>query len=315
MKIALLALYDVYSFGIRGLNSLLKQEGHDVTSLFFKNSTYTDGYYTQDELNVLIETIKDIEPDLLGIAVRSPLFPLFKEISKAIKPDTSILVGGHHPTADPESCKPYADWICVGEGEQVVLDLFNDILAGRRYLGETTKGIWPDIPGPCVNDMDSIPFDHYGDSDIYLYSDPKFDTLTERNLWTSRGCLFNCTYCFGNVTRKLYGDSCVRRKTVDRVIENVRYLQKTFPVLQEIIFTDHVFTFDIDWIIEFCRAFPATGLKFRCFGHFSLATPHMLAMLKNAGMTHISFGIESGSKRIRKLFNRNTPEEQIIETS
>ena len=91
MKIILLAIYDVYSFGIRGLHSILKSKGYDVASVFFKNSTYDDSYWHQYEFERLIATIKKLKPDLLCVGVRSPLFPLFKEISNRLRPDISMV--------------------------------------------------------------------------------------------------------------------------------------------------------------------------------------------------------------------------------
>lgn len=65
----------------------------------------------------MVDVISDQKPDLVGIAVRSPLFPLFKSLSVMLRErmDVKILVSGHHPTADPESCKPFADYVYLGK--------------------------------------------------------------------------------------------------------------------------------------------------------------------------------------------------------
>lgn len=317
MKIVLLALYDVYSFGIRGLHALLESEGYDVTSVFFKNGTYIDGHYTQEEFGNLIDVLKSLEPDLLGIAVRSPLFPLFKKISRAVRPDISILVGGHHATADPESCVDCADYVCVGEGENTLLGLITAIDTGYVNPLEL-PGIYPNIvPHTQVEALDSLPFENYSHSDIYLYSNPQFEKQTEMWVWTTRRCHFHCAYCHESVHRRLYGTGNVRRRSVAKTIQHVKMLQDKFPNLEEIIFTDPVFTFDIDWIRQFSKAFPkeTDDLRFRCFGHPKMATFEMLTLLHEAGMSQISFGIESGSKRIMKIFNRVPADEEIIKLS
>lgn len=315
MKIVLLALYDVYSFGIRGLHALLESEGYDVTSVFFKNGTYVDGHYTQDEFETLVGVLNTLNPGLLCIGVRSPLFPLFARICNEINPDISVLAGGHHATADPKSCELYAEYVCVGEGEDTILRLVKNIEVGYLQPNET-PGIYPNIENTQVKDLDSLPLESYSNSNIYLYSDPQFETQTEMWVWTTRRCHFHCAYCHESIHRRLYGKGNVRRRSVGKVIQHVNMLQHNFPNLEEIIFTDPVFTFDIDWIRQFSKIFPEeTGLKFRCFGHPKLATFEMLAMLKEAGMTQISFGIESGSKRIMKIFNRVPADEEIIKLS
>ena len=308
MKIILLAIYDVYSFGIRGLHSILKSKGYDVTSVFFKNSTYDDSYWHQYEFERLIATIKKLKPDLLCVGVRSPLFPLFKEISNRLRPDISILVGGFHPTADPESCVPYADYVCMGEGEEIITRVVNGV-SGNSSL-KRLRGLYPNGPG------DSILFDHYGNSDIYLFANPRFDTQTELVVWTTRDCFFNCAYCAGSVTKRFYGKQITRRRSVSNIIKCAQNLQRKFTNLKELIITDPVFTYDMDWLRKFCNRFHAeTGLTFRCFGHPLMTTYDMLATLKDSGMSEISFGIESGSPKIMKLFNRHVSNERVIELS
>ena len=34
-----------------------------------------------------------------------------------------IIWGGIHPTISPEACLNYADYVCIGEGEQTILDI------------------------------------------------------------------------------------------------------------------------------------------------------------------------------------------------
>jgi len=316
MKIVLLALYDVYSFGIRGLHALLESEGYDVTSVFFKNGTYVDGHYTQEEFACLINQLHSLNPDLLCVGVRSPLFPLFRKISQKIRTDIPILIGGHHATADPDSCVMYTDYICVGEGENTILEFVKNLEVGYLEACEI-PGIYPNKTDTQVKDLDSLPLENYSHSDIYLYSNPQFEKQTEMWVWTTRRCHFHCAYCHESVHRRLYGKGNVRRRSVAKTIQHVKMLQDKFPNLEEIIFTDPVFTFDIDWIRQFSKVFPkeTDGLRFRCFGHPKMATFEMLTLLQGAGMSQISFGIESGSKRIMKIFNRVPANEEIIRLS
>jgi len=39
--------------------------------------------------------------------------------------------GGPHPTAKPEECLQYADLVCLGEGEESLVDLAESIAAGQ----------------------------------------------------------------------------------------------------------------------------------------------------------------------------------------
>ena len=118
MNTTLLALYNVYSYGIRGLHAWLKQEGYSAKSVYFKNDIYADPIYTEMELYGLLDLLAYTEPDIIAIGVHSPIFPLFVTLSKMIRqrfPKVKIVIGGDHPTGDPDSCLPYADYVVVGE--------------------------------------------------------------------------------------------------------------------------------------------------------------------------------------------------------
>jgi anaerobic magnesium-protoporphyrin IX monomethyl ester cyclase len=296
MKVVLVALYDVYSYGIRGLHSVIKSPKIDVKSIFFKESVYDDELHTKEEMDDLVKCIIDEQPDFIGIGLRSPLFPLFKELSQKLRrklKSVPILVGGHHATADPDSLIPYADVICRGESENL-LDM----------------GLWRDtiFTPPPVKDLNTLPFDYYGEDDIYCYSKEPKDT-TRMSIYTTRGCFFHCSFCFEQILKDLYeGKHKVRRKSVKRTMEEIERYQEMFPKLTNIVFSDTNFTWDDEWIKEFSREFKKTGLKFRCFGHTSLANREMLDILTDAGMEMVTFGIQSASPRMLKIYSRHIDE-------
>lgn len=309
MKVTLVALYDLYSYGIRGLHATLNKSGHNVKSIYFKGSTYEDNHYLSKEVDRLVELITLTNPELIGVGVRSPLFPLFKELSSKLRrsTDAKILVGGHHALAAPETCMDYADFICMGEGEEIINELCDN-------LDTDIKGIYPNPPASQIQCLEDTEFDYYGDDCIYYLSTrPKHET--RMSIYAGRGCFFNCSFCFEEILKNHYDHYTVRRKSVKRVMQEVTRYQHMFPKLEEIIFSDQNFTWGMDWIDEFCEEFSKIDLKFRCFGHVSLATEEMLEKLKNAGMHIISFGVESGSLRLRKLYNRKESLNKTIELS
>jgi len=299
MKVLLLSLYDLYSYGIRGLHATLKKEGFDAKSLFFKSNFIDDETYTNKEVDELVKYIIHAEPDILGIGLRSPFLPLFKEIISKVKPysNAKILVGGHHGTGgDLESLKPYADYVHRGE-------VGNDIGEICFNLGSGNTNFH--MPPSPVKDLDALELDYYGSDDEYFSADPPYDT--ERiSLYAMKGCFFRCSFCFEQVLRNLYKERYrVRRKSVKRVMMEIRRYQKMFPRLKTVVFSDPVFTWGDEWIKEFSRDFSKTGLRFRCFGHVDLANRDMLDRLADAGMDSVTFGIQSASPRMLEIFNRS----------
>ena len=297
MKVLLLALYDVHSYGIRGLHAALKKKGFDVESLFFKSNFLDDTAYSEEQVDVLVKYIVNAEPDILGIGLRSPLFPLFKEIISKLKsyPNVKILVGGHHGTADPGSLKPYANYIHRGElGNAIGKICFNLGNGKTSFYAKPSQ----------VEDLDSLEFDYYGKDDKYFFTDPPYDA-DRISLYAMKGCFFGCSFCFEQVFRRLYKEEYkVRRKSVKRVMMEVHRCQKLFPNLKDIVFSDPIFTWGDEWMKEFSREFSKTGLRFRCFSHINLANRSMLDRLVDAGMDSVTFGIQSASPRILKIYNR-----------
>lgn len=92
-KIVLIALYDWNALGVRTLHSVLKAQNINTKSIFFKlsNPNNTMNRTTDKEIDTLIRRIKDIQPTIVGISLRSTMFKLSAKITKKIKKDLGIL--------------------------------------------------------------------------------------------------------------------------------------------------------------------------------------------------------------------------------
>ena len=321
MKIVLVALYDIHSIGIRTINALLKSDEHDTTAVFFKNH-YSNEESTDTELADLADAINSQYADVLGFAVRSPFLPVFKRLLPLIENNPFILVGGHHATICPEDFIGLADAICVGEGEIPAVKICR-----RLEAGQSLDGIPNIVPSGkdgnrpterLIQDLDSIPLPLYDEGDVYVHGDSGFDTEKKLSVITTRGCFFNCTYCYNHTYKKLCGGlgKYIRRRSVGSIIYQILLLKERFKNLQEITMSDSVFTHGKQWIDEFCKKFPSTGLKFRCFSHFKMFDEDVLVKLKNAGCSMITVGYQSGSEKLRcEIYRRPETNEDIIEGS
>lgn len=332
MKIVLVALYDIRSYGIRILHSILEANGFDVTSIFFNEDMQWGKYYSETELDLLVSTIKLQCPNIVGIGVRSPLFQLHKKLFHKIrqKMDTIILVGGHHATIAPEDCIEYADIVCLGEGEYPTLELC-ERLSNSDAINDT-KNLWIKANGqvikndlrPLIRNLDDVPFPSYSRHNQLYIQDGRlvpdglqYDSRTEMAIITTRGCFFNCSFCYNATLKKIYTGKgrYVRRRSVRNVIDEIMMLKRTFRRLSYIYFSDNVFTYGKTWIKEFCAVYPnEVNLPFGCFGHFAFLDPEMLRDLKNAGLRDITLGIQSGSPYISsQIYNRKESRDLIIE--
>jgi anaerobic magnesium-protoporphyrin IX monomethyl ester cyclase len=299
MKIALVALYDLFSHGIRGLHSFLDEKGYDVSSYYFYNSTYTDTMYAENEMAVLADNILKLKPDYVGISVRSPLFPVFKDLAKRLRPHVKIITGGPHSTACPEDCLRYADYAVVGDGEHAILDILNGysegVVKGERFL-----------------EIDELPFSHYGDNTFVFCRSKSVTVHNKQSIYSTRGCHFACcSYC----QESIMGNKPIR-KSVARLKRETDYLLKKFPQTEIYTFADPIFMYDMDWLEEFASVYSGSGLKFLCNACASFITEDMVKAVKKAGMYMVRIGVQSGCQTLRReIYNRKDSLDDVIRVS
>src|SRR5215470_15282590 len=103
LRIVLLTFYNYESHAIRIFHPLLKQRGHDVHSIFFKNY-FTYQVPTQQEEDMVVDLVKRLQPDLVAMSVWSTYYKLAGRLSDRIKDavDPVIIWGGIHAQARPK---------------------------------------------------------------------------------------------------------------------------------------------------------------------------------------------------------------------
>jgi len=148
-------------------------------------------------------------------------------------------------------------------------------------------------------------------------SDSETGTLNKIGIMCSRGCPFNCTYCINEHVRKLYPikDRYVRFRRVDKVIEEIKELQKVYT-FNSIGFYDDTMLLNKKWINEFAEKYKKEiGLPFYANARPETCREELISRIAEAGCKRLQIGIESGSEEIRsKVLNRHNTNNQIIES-
>lgn len=338
-NIVLVSLYNTESYSVRTLHAVLEKAGFNVTTLFFKERGSHNTYdkYSPGEIEFLVQRIIHFNPAVVGISVMSAFFELAAEVTKKIKAQSHALVlwGGIHPTIRPEQCLSFADAVCLGEGEKAVVELAEKASQGHKV--DDIRNLWFKAGGqiikndlsPLIPDLDSIPFPDYSADNKYLIAEENSMSPCDynhvvgkfgMNFMTSRGCPFSCTYCVNSILRKIYKNKgkYVRQRSVDDVIAELEHLKNNYG-LTHIRFEDDVFAcnFNFNWIDDFCEKYKKIiNLPFSCYFHPKTTDEAMVRLLKDAGLTHVSFGIQSGSEKIRHgYFKRYDTNQEIIRTA
>lgn len=288
---------------------------------------------TRKEYDLLMDLIGELDPDLIGIGVRSSFLKIASEITRRIQKssDRPVVWGGTHATVAPEESIQVADIVCLGEGEQAVLELAERVSLNKKtsdiqnlWLRKNGKVVKNAIR-PLIGDLDSLPFPDYVDRNKYFVEEEKIlnqdPGLQAFNLdvLTSRGCPYHCSYCSNSIFRNLYKGKgpLVRLRSVQNVLDEIKTHKEIFPRLRRVDFIDEVFSWDKEWVEEFVEKYKKDiGLPFHCMQHPTTTDREIMRMLKNAGLERVEIGIQTGSERVRKkIFERPVSDKRLVETS
>ena len=297
--------------GIMSMSAVLKEAGHEVAL----------AVAAQEDPVKLAE---GFQPDIVGYSVMTGsqryYFELNHKIKKALGDREPISVfGGPHPTFFPDMVEePSVDGVCVGEGEGPIVDLANALSNG---------GFHPDLPNwwfkadgeivknpvrPLIRKLGDLPMPDRS----LIYDKHEVARISPiKHFMASRGCPYNCTYCFNHAWYQIYTrEKRGYQRSVDSVIEEVLWVHEHYP-LEQVVFLDDLFIIFVDWLEEFAERFPKeVGLPFFCNVRANLLTPEKVALLKQGGANTVSMGIESGNDELRNgLLKRKMPRDTIVE--
>src|SRR3989338_6396736 len=205
------------NYGTMLISGILKKNGHECDILI-------------DALEKdLMKEIKIINPDLIAFSISTTIYSWMKDTAKKIKSEFKkpIIVGGPHPTFFPEVINDESvDIICVGEGEDAIIELVNKIEKGENIT--KIQNLWLKKDGKiyknpirhAIENLDSIP---YADRDIYR----KYSLFRDQNVdvfMSGRGCPYNCTFCFNKGYNELYKGKgkVLRRRSVPSIIDEIK---------------------------------------------------------------------------------------------
>jgi len=262
------------------------------------------------DVDAKVARILSLEPDLLGFSTTTSGFLDACEMAEKVRRARPLLknvFGGVHVSgvgAQLMERFPEIDYLALGEGELTLLELAR---------GESPRGIeglvWRDggevvtnPPRSRIRDLDSLPFPAYEKLDGFPrgYRLPPFSYVRTPGtaLSTSRGCIYQCSYCDRSVFRRGF-----RSNSAEYVYEHMKYLRERFGIRHVSIYDD-LFTVDRKRVMSLCErlATEQIGVQFNCAVRVGYTDDGLLEGLKEAGCLMVSVGIESGDpKQLERL--------------
>ena len=339
MKVLVVSFFNDESYGVRSLHANLIENNIDAYMMFFK----LEGKYyistkdernkksfagdtnnaTDKEIDLLVDFIKEHKIDTIGFSLVSSHFNMYKKIYEKIKDidNLTIICGGWQASLNPGDCIKYADYVCVGEGEEAFTELITKLDTQQpthdipNFWIKNNGSIIKNAVRPLHKDLSQFPiplFEHkysyFIENDELQNYELYFDN-TRYGTFIGRGCPFKCTYCSNSYMVGIYEKSWsnARHRSIEHVKSEMLVLKEKLTKVQSINFYDEVFSPSIEWIREFFDWYgKEIHIPFFCFFFPGTCTDEKCEILANAGMKGVWIGIQSGSQRVRKeIFKRH----------
>ncbi|MCW4047430.1 MAG: B12-binding domain-containing radical SAM protein [Candidatus Bathyarchaeota archaeon] len=282
-----------------------------------------DNYLLEKPIDEVKLEVKQLNPEIVGITCGSATYRQCIETAKAVKevlPSCKVIVGGWHPSYEPDSMlqHPEIDYVVIGEGERAMVELATSLSKGEGDQGAAAiagvafrrGGKVVKTPPKFINNLDEIPFParHLLPMHLYERKIEYLDVQPVDNMSIMRGCPFNCAFC---EISHLWGKTC-RSFSPSRVVQEIEHLKTNFGT-RGIYFINDNFTVKKNLTLELCALMKKNRLdiEWACDTRVDLVSREMLREMKAAGCKTIWFGGESGSPRILEKLNKGVTLEQI----
>lgn len=259
------------------------------------------------------KSIANYHPEVVGITMHTGTFKSSRNVARIAKEldgDTLVVVGGTHPTLDPEGTLRCGDFdrVVRGEGEITMLELVEGV-AEKDVLGLSYRNQGGEIvhnpDRPFIQDLDCLPFPS---RDAFLR--PEEHDLGY--IITGRGCPFACTYCASPAKWK----RTVRYRSVGNVIAEIKDVLNRFAP-PTFYFVDDTLTIDKRRTKALCRRIieEKLDIKWRCDTRADRLDRELVSLMKDAGCIRVKIGVESGSERVLQAIRKGVTKQQIREAA
>ena len=237
---------------------------------------------------------------------------------------TPTIAGGPYPTFAPDVVlrEPGIDMVCVGEGEEALVELCQALRHGRdiTQIGnlwvKTQERQYKNPVRPPV-DLDRLPFQDWEIYDRRRFFKPMGGRISVTGTFEmNRGCPYACTFCINSSFHTLYEPhgGYYREKNIDRMIDEMVEKKERYQLSYVYLVAESFLTTRMERIERFARLYKdKVGLPFWVEVRPESVTPPKVALLKEIGCEGLSVGVESGNVTLRKtVLGRHITNDTIL---
>ncbi|MFH1453836.1 MAG: radical SAM protein [Armatimonadota bacterium] len=267
-----------------------------------------DSYALKMSYDDIKNYIRKFKPDMVGVPAWTFSYldtVMLTKITKEVNPNIKVCTGGPHVTIYPEETlsQPAIDYIITGEAEYAFTDLIDKLkdnkdLSRVPNLGYKENGKIKINPvQEVINELDKLPFPDRKMTCYEKYYSILDKTRPITTMITSRGCPFQCFFCYQKNTGW-------RSRSAENIADEIEECVKMG--IKNIFIFDETFTVNKKRVLKICDEIIKRKIKIEWDIRSRVDTidEEMLIALKKAGCKRISYGIESGNTRILNVLKK-----------
>lgn len=273
--------------GILYLAAVLRENGYKVGVL--------DAGAEKLTLQQLADKVKKANPRVVGLSSMTATLRGAVQTAEHLRkkfPKMIIGLGGPHISADPDFIRRFKkifDFGVTGEAEITILKLMKKILEGKKI-----KGLF--VSEPVLN-LDVLP-------------EPARDLVAHlpygkgAMLFSSRGCPYNCIFCSRPAISRQ-----IRFRSPKMIVNEIETIYNNGETL--FMFEDDTLTLNRKHAMGLFDEIIKRNLKITWTGitRADRVDEGIIKKAKESGCVELTFGVESGSGKIRnKIIHKNLPD-------
>jgi len=322
-RVALIKVFTGLNLGVCQLSGELLRAGHETLVVYFKDyvvapETDAERYqhsdycgvwiaargkemncnffkpFTDREYELLIETLREFRPDLIGFSLCSVPLRQVAEVTLRLKPHFSARSSGAARVrrSSPSAASSTPTWSAWARARKrssssppgstrVRISLASETSGPARRRGAPRRE-----PPDRRHRQNRLPdFDEA--RAVYINDDQCMRNVYPHHLgrqyhiMTQRGCPYSCSFCIESEYQEMFGKKdSLRRRSVDLVIAELVQAKRKHDV-EAVMFYDDVFTVNRRWLREFAPRYKAeVGLPFWCYTYPRTTRPEDMRLLR-----------------------------------
>jgi radical SAM superfamily enzyme YgiQ (UPF0313 family) len=288
--------------GIMSLSATAKHAGHECSMFDQANPDTPD--------DVIIDRINREQPDLVGLSFLSTTsYPYAKILARKIRArnlKVKLAFGGVFASLNAPLVKLQCrevDFVCRGDGEQLLLDLLAHLndpeqVAGLTWMKDET--VVQNPKGPMERHLDQWPFPDRESLKLDFIESMPLDVPAVLSMkrfttmQTSRGCPWPCIFC----DIPIFNEGKWRARSAAHVVAELKHLQE--EGYGSVYFVDDHFLLQPKRIEAICHGIMDEKLTIQwgIEGRVDSVAQHLFPAMAKAHCRTVMFGIESGSQTI-----------------